>query len=332
MLMAHKILIVGGAGYIGSHVNKFLSERGYETVVFDNLSTGRRELVKWGEFFKGDLADGRRLEACFRKYRIEAVMHFGAFAYVGESVSDPAKYYRNNVANTLNLLDAMKKHGAGKFIFSSSCAVYGVPASVPIRETAPFSPVNPYGRTKNMVEEILADYEAAYGLRHVNLRYFNAAGADPGAETGEMHDPETHLIPLALDAAAGLRADIKIFGTDYKTADGTCVRDYVHVRDLAAAHESALRYLMKGGRSDSFNLGNGRGFSVREVIEAAREVTGRRIRVSLAKRRPGDPPALIAASAKARRVLGWKPEYPGLNEIVGTAWRWHRRKGGRPAF
>ena len=330
--MQSSILIVGGAGYIGSHANKFLSERGYRTVVFDDLSTGRRELVKWGEFFKGGLADPRRLDACFRKYRIEAVMHFGAFAYVGESVSDPAKYYRNNVANTLNLLDAMKKSGVGKFIFSSSCAVYGVPSSVPIRENQPFAPISPYGRTKNMVEEILADYEAAYGIKRVNLRYFNAAGADPGGETGELHDPETHLIPLALDAAAGLRKDIKIFGTDYKTRDGTCVRDYVHVCDLAAAHESALRYLMKGGPSDSFNLGNGRGFSVSEVIEAARKVTGRGIRVSFAKKRPGDPPVLIAGSAKARRVLGWKPEYTGLPEIIGTAWQWHRRACGRRTF
>jgi len=329
--MESSILIVGGAGYIGSHVNKLLSERGYKTVVFDNLSTGHRELVKWGRFFKGDLADRRRLDACFGKYKIDAVMHFGAFAYVGESISDPAKYYRNNVAGTLNLLNAMNKFGVGKFIFSSSCAVYGVPASVPIGENHPFSPISPYGRTKNMVEEILADYEAAYGIKRVNLRYFNAAGADPGGGTGEIHDPETHLIPLALDAAAGLRKDIKIFGTDYKTGDGTCVRDYVHVRDLAAAHESALRYLMKGGPGDSFNLGNGRGFSVREVIEAARKVTGRGIKVTLSKKRPGDPPVLIADSAKARRVLGWKPEYPGLNEIIGAAWRWHERKSGRRA-
>jgi UDP-glucose 4-epimerase len=323
--MESSVLIVGGAGYIGSHVNKFLSGRGYKTVVFDNLSTGHRELVKWGEFFKGDLADSRRLDACFGKYKIGAVMHFSAFACVGESVSDPAKYYGNNVANTLNLLNAMKRSGVGKFIFSSSCAVYGVPVSVPIRENHPFAPISPYGRTKNMVEEILADYEAAYGIKHVNLRYFNAAGADPGGEMGEIHDPETHLIPLALAAAAGLRGNIKIFGTDYKTGDGTCVRDYVHVCDLAAAHESALRYLLKGGSSDSFNLGTGRGFSVREVIEAARKVTGRRIKVSLSKKRPGDPPVLIAGSAKARRVLGWKPEYPGLNEIIGTAWRWHTR-------
>jgi len=330
--MKRSILIVGGAGYIGSHVNKLLTERGYRTVVFDNLSTGHRELAKWGTFFKGDLADRRRLEACFGKYNVQAVMHLSAFAYVGESVEQPAKYYGNNVCNTLNLLNVMKEFGVGKFIFSSSCAVYGVPSSVPIKEDFPFNPASPYGRTKNMVEEILADYEAAYGIKHVNLRYFNAAGADPGGETGELHEPETHLIPLALDAAAGLRRDVKIFGTDYKTADGTCVRDYVHVSDLAAAHLSALLYLVKGGGSDSFNLGNGRGFSVRQVIETAGKVTGRRIKVSLAKRRPGDPPALVAGSAKARKVLGWKPEYPGLTEIIGTAWRWHQglRKGRRP--
>ena len=323
--MEHKILIVGGAGYIGSHTNKALAKAGYKTVVFDDLSTGHRELVKWGEFRKGSLSDPRSLDVCFSAYAIDAVMHFSAFAYVGESVADPARYYRNNVCNTLNLLDAMKRHGVKKFIFSSSCAVYGEPAALPMKEDLPFNPISPYGRTKRMVEEILADYGAAYGIRHVNLRYFNAAGADPEGETGELHDPETHLIPLVLDAAADRRREVRIFGTDYRTRDGTCVRDYVHVSDLASAHLSALSYLMKGGKSDSFNLGNGRGFSVREVIKAAERTTGKKIRVSVSKRRPGDPPVLVASSAKARKVLRWRTGHSGLDSILATAWKWRNR-------
>ena len=323
--MGNKILIVGGAGYIGSHTNKALAKAGYRTVVFDDLSTGHRKLVKWGEFRRGSLADTRSLDACFRASDIGAVMHFSAFACVGESAADPARYYRNNVCNTLNLLDAMNRHGVKKFIFSSSCAVYGEPSALPMKEDLSFNPISPYGRTKRMVEQILADYGAAYGIRHVNLRYFNAAGADPEGETGELHEPETHLIPLVLDAAAGLRGAVRIFGADYKTKDGTCVRDYVHVSDLASAHLLALRYLMKGGKSDSFNLGNGRGFSVREVIKAAEITTGKKIRVSISKRRPGDPPVLIAGSAKARRVLGWRTELSGLDSILGTAWRWQNR-------
>ncbi|MBI4231702.1 UDP-glucose 4-epimerase GalE [Candidatus Peregrinibacteria bacterium] len=319
-----KILIVGGAGYIGSHVNKHLFGNGYSTVVFDNLSTGYRELVKWGDFFKGDLEDVQKLEACFKKYRIEAVMHFGASAYVGESVILPSKYYKNNVANTLNLLDVMNRFDVKKIIFSSSCAIYGKPAVMPIKENFPFNPINPYGRTKKMVEEILGDYEIAYGIKHINLRYFNAAGADPESEIGEMHNPETHLIPLVLAAASGHRKNVKIFGVDYNTKDGTCVRDYVHVSDLASAHLLALQYLVKGGGSESFNLGNGQGFSVREVIEAVEKVSGKRIKYIEVPRRPGDPPVLIATSDKARKTLKWLPQYFELNQIIGTAWEWHK--------
>ena len=319
------ILIVGGAGYIGSHTNKLLNAAGYKTVVFDNLSTGHRRLARWGEFFKGDIGKPADLARCFKKYQVSAVMHFSAFAYVGESVTDPAKYYYNNVAKTLNLLNAMRLAGVGKFIFSSSCAVYGAPVSLPMHENLPFNPVNPYGRTKRMVEDILSDYSAAYGLKYVALRYFNAAGADPEGETGELHDPETHLIPLALDAAAGRRRSINIFGSDYNTPDGTCLRDYIHVTDLAQAHLLALKYLEKGGESGGFNLGNGKGFSVREVIRTAEKVTGRKIIVAMAPRRAGDPAALVASSSKARKVLGWRPKYSVLETIVAHAWQWHKK-------
>ncbi len=319
------MLIVGGAGYIGSHANKFFTGRGYKTVVFDNLSTGHRRLARWGEFFKGDLANPADLARCFKKHKISAVMHFSAFAYVGESVTHPAKYYRNNVANTLNLLDAMRAAGVNKFIFSSTCATYGEPRQLPMTEALPFNPVNPYGRTKRMVEEILADYSVAYGLKYVALRYFNAAGASPAAEIGELHFPETHLIPLALDAAAGLRKDIKVFGGDYPTPDGTCLRDYIHVDDLASAHHLALRHLEKGGASGGFNLGNGKGFSVLQVIRTAEKVTGAKIPVVMSPRRPGDPPALVGSAARARRVLGWKPRRCKLETIIADAWRWHKK-------
>ncbi len=324
--LMNNILIVGGAGYIGSHANKLLSKKGFKTVVFDNLSTGNRELSRWGEFVKGDLKNPADLLRCFKKRRISAVMHFAACAYVGESVTEPAKYYRNNVANTLNLLDAMRAAGVKKIIFSSSAATFGVPSEIPITETHPQSPINPYGRTKLMMEQIIADYAAAYGLEHVFLRYFNAAGADTSGEIGEIHHPETHLIPLILDAAAGTRKDIKVFGTDYPTKDGTCVRDYVHVSDLAEAHALALDYLVKSGKSGGFNLGNGRGFSVREVIETARKVTGKAIKATAAPRRPGDPPVLIASSARAGKILGWRPALFDLDTIIKTAWAWHERR------
>ena len=319
------ILIAGGAGYIGSHANKLFHQRGYDTVVFDNLVYGHRSFARWGEFVLGDLADGNQVRLCFQKYPIEAVMHFCAYAYVGESVTDPAKYYRNNVANTLNLLDAMREFDVPCLIFSSTCSTYGLPRQVPLTEDHPQSPVNPYGWSKFMIEQILRDYERAYGIRHVNLRYFNAAGADPDAEVGEWHNPETHLIPLVLDAASGRRPDVKIFGTDYETPDGTCIRDYIHVTDLADAHIQALEYLRGGGPSDSFNLGNGSGFSVREVIRTAEKITGRSIRCIETGRRAGDPPALIGSALKARDTLGWRPRFADLAAIIETAWRWHQK-------
>ncbi|MFB2624060.1 UDP-glucose 4-epimerase GalE [Methanothermobacter marburgensis] len=317
------ILIVGGAGYIGSHVNKFLSERGYETLILDNLTKGHRESVKWGRFIEGDLGDRRLLGRILTRYDVEAVMHFAAFTDVGESVRKPGDYYRNNVMNTLNLLDSMRENGVSRFIFSSTCAVYGNPSEIPITEEHPLNPISPYGRSKLMVEEILRDYSDAYGLSYASLRYFNAAGADPEGEIGELHEPETHLIPIVLDAAMGLRDSVKIFGTDYPTPDGTCIRDYIHVMDLADAHWRALEYL-EGERSGVFNLGNGNGFSVREVIETCREVTDASIRVVEDERRPGDPPELVGSSQRARKILGWRPVFTELDEIIKTAWNWHR--------
>ncbi|MDR1777324.1 MAG: UDP-glucose 4-epimerase GalE [Desulfovibrio sp.] len=325
MSVGKTILVVGGAGYIGSHVSLAAHERGYDVVVYDNLVYGHRSAVQWGEFVLGDMADADQLRLVFRHYRPQAVMHFAAYAYVGESVSDPEKYYLNNVAATLNLLRVMREAGCRHIIFSSTCATYGVPLGNPINEDHPQSPVNPYGRSKLMVETVLADYAAAYDLRYVNLRYFNAAGADPRGRIGEDHNPETHLIPLVLDAAAGRRPGVSIFGTDYDTPDGTCVRDYIHVNDLAQAHLLALEYLLDGGRSAGFNLGNGRGYSVREVIACAAAVTGRKIAVSEAPRRAGDPPALVGGTALAEKTLGWRPALPRLEDIVGTAWNWHKK-------
>jgi UDP-glucose 4-epimerase len=318
------ILIVGGAGYIGSHTNKLLSKLGYKTVVFDNLSYGHREFAKWGDFVLGDLAHRDQIRACFKKYQIEAVMHFSAFAYVNESVIDPAKYYRNNVANTLNLLDIMRELGVNKFIFSSSCAIYGYPTEIPISENHPQNPINPYGKTKLMVEDILKDYDKAYGIKFVNLRYFNAAGADPEGEIGEWHDPETHLIPLTIYAALGRRESIKIFGTDYPTKDGTCIRDYIHVFDLANAHILGLEYLEGEKGSDSFNLGNDKGYSVREVVETVRRKVGKNFKVIESKRREGDPPVLISDSKKAKKILSWTPQHNSLETIVESALQWHK--------
>jgi UDP-glucose 4-epimerase len=319
------ILVVGGAGYIGSHTNKLLSQRGFETVVFDNLVYGHREFVKWGQWFPGDLADPERIRACFRAYPIEAVMHFGAFACVNESVTDPAKYYSNNVANSLHLLTVMKEFGVRHFIFSSSCATYGHPREMPMTENHPRNPINPYGKTKRMVEEMLEDFDRAYGIKHINLRYFNAAGADPEGEVGEWHDPETHLIPLVIQAALGLRESVNIYGTDYPTPDGTCVRDYIHVVDLAEAHLRALKYLEEKKVSDSFNLGNNRGHSVREVIDTVRRKSGKNFKVQEGERREGDPPVLISDSKKAKEILGWSPEFNDLDTIVETALNWHKK-------
>ncbi|MCR5092898.1 MAG: UDP-glucose 4-epimerase GalE [Lachnospiraceae bacterium] len=321
-----KILVCGGAGYIGSHINKMLHRQGYETVVFDNLVYGHKEAVKWGELVVGDLADQKTLDDLFSRYDFDAVFHFAAYAYVGESVDNPEKYYYNNVSNTLNLLHAMKEHGVNKIIFSSTCATYGEPERVPITEDMPQNPINPYGATKLMVERIFKDYSHAYGLQFVVLRYFNAAGADPDGEIGESHDPETHIIPLVLDAASGLRPDVKVFGTDYDTPDGSCVRDYIHVTDLASAHLLALTYLENGGRSDFFNLGNEKGTSVLEVVESVRRVTGREFHAVLTDRRPGDPAKLVGASSKAKEVLGWKPAFEDIDTIVSHAWKWHEKK------
>lgn len=319
------VLVTGGAGYIGSHANKLLHQRGYDTIVYDNLSYGHRECSKWGTFVLGDLADRDGLTALFEKNPITAVMHFAAYTYVGESVDHPEKYYQNNVVNTLNLLNAMIEHEVPFLVSSSTCAVYGNPTHVPISEDHPLAPISPYGKSKQMVETILKDLSAAHALRYASLRYFNAAGADPEGETGEWHDPETHLIPLVLDSALGKREDVKIFGTDYDTPDGTCIRDYIHVTDLAAAHVDALAYLKRGGPSDIFNLGNGNGFSVRQVVDEAEAVTGRQIRVQAVGRRPGDPSTLIGSADKARKVLGWNPRFEDLSEIIGTAWAWHER-------
>lgn len=273
------ILVIGGAGYIGSHTNKELYRRNYQTVVYDNLVYGHRESVKWGRLEVGDIEDERRLEGIFQEYPIEAVIHFAAYAYVGESVTEPSKYYNNNVCNTVRLLDMMRKYHVSYIVFSSTCATYGIPEKVPITEEMPQKPVNPYGATKLMVERIMADYHRAYGLNYCCLRYFNAAGADPEGEIGESHTPETHLIPLVLDAASGLRESVSIFGTDYPTEDGTCVRDYIHVTDLADAHIRALEYLKAGGESSCFNLGNGNGNSVAQIIETVKKVTGKEFTV-----------------------------------------------------
>lgn len=320
------VLICGGAGYIGSHVNKLLSARGIETVVYDNLVYGHREAVRWGHFVQGDLNDMACLSAVFETYKIEAVLHFAAYAYVGESVAEPEKYYYNNIGCTLNLLQAMRRYGCDKIIFSSTCATYGEPESVPILETFRQDPVNPYGFTKLVVERILKDYEMAYGLKYVVLRYFNAAGADPEGEIGESHTPETHLIPLVLQAALGKRKSVSVFGTDYATRDGSCIRDYIHVSDLADAHWRALVYLLNEGGSDCFNLGNENGTSVLEVIQAVREITGKEFPVELRGGRPGDPAILVGSSEKIRERLGWIPLRPEINTIVKDAWEWEKNR------
>lgn len=319
------ILITGGAGYVGAHAAKALSTNGYTPLVLDNLVYGRREFVRWGELLVGDLADAALLKELFKTYPIKAVVHFAGYAYVGESVTDPAKYYRNNVANTLNLLEAMHAAGIKTFIFSSTCATYGVPQTIPISENHPLHPINPYGRSKLIVENILHDFSKAYGIRFVSLRYFNAAGADPAGEIGEWHNPETHLIPLALDAAVGKLKILNIFGTDYDTPDGTCIRDYIHVSDLATAHVQALEYLMSGGESINLNLGNGQGFSVRDVVTMVEKVTGKIVPIQTAWRRPGDPPVLVGSSNMAKQILGWRPAHDSLEDIITTAWNWHSK-------
>lgn len=320
------VLICGGAGYIGSHVNQCFSRNGRDTVVFDNLVYGHREAVKWGRFIKGDLADREALESVFSQYAIDAVIHLAAYAYVGESVIEPQKYYINNVANTLNLLSVMRKFGCGRLVFSSTCATYGEPERLPITEDMPQNPVNPYGRTKLMAEQIFRDYEKAYGMKFAVLRYFNAAGADPEGNIGESHDPETHLIPLVLLAAAGKRKEVSVFGTDYDTPDGSCIRDYIHVSDLARAHLLALAYLEKEEKSCFLNLGNERGTSVFEVIAAAKKVTGKDFPIRKCPRRPGDPAKLVGSSRLAGDLLGWEPRYPDIETIVEHAWNWQKKR------
>lgn len=319
------VLVTGGAGYIGSHTCKALARAGYLPVSYDNLCNGHGWAVKWGPLERGDLLDSERLAAVLAHWQPLAVVHFAAFAYVGESVDKPGLYYRNNVVGSLNLLQAMHAQGVRRIVFSSTCATYGQPEALPIVEATPQRPINPYGASKLMVERMLADFGTAHGLAWTALRYFNAAGADAEGETGECHNPETHLIPLVLDAAAGLRPHITVFGTDYDTPDGTCVRDYIHVSDLADAHVRALDATGRDGVTGAFNLGNGLGFSVRQVIDTAQQVTGRPVPVQWGPRRAGDPPALVSDASLARRVLGWVPQTPDLEGIVRTAWAWHQK-------
>ena len=320
-----RVLIVGGAGYIGSHMVKLLCRRGFEVTVLDDLSAGYRDAVVGGRFVLGDLGDAALLDTLFQASGFDGVMHFASHIQVGESVREPAKYYRNNLCKTQNLLEAMVAHRVRRFIFSSTAAIFGEPLRTPIDEDHPKQPINPYGRSKWMVEQMLQDYDVAYGLKSVCLRYFNAAGADPDGELGERHDPETHLIPLVLQAVSGRRSEITVFGADYDTPDGTCIRDYVHVADLAEAHLLALRRLTAGGDSAAYNLGNGNGFSVRQVIDAARAVTGRDVPVRYGERRAGDPARLVADARRARAELGWTPRHADLATIVAHAWRWETR-------
>lgn len=320
-----RILVTGGAGYIGSHTAKVLAAAGHEPVSFDDMSQGHEWAVRWGPLERGSLSDPARLAEVFASARIDAVVHFAASALVGESMTDPAKYFRNNAVGTLNLLEAMRAAGVGTIVFSSTCATYGTPVRVPIDETHPQAPMNPYGESKLMVEKMLRWYGDAYGLRWIALRYFNAAGADPDAEIGEDHDPESHLIPLVIGAARGTRPAVKILGTDYGTPDGTAVRDYVHVMDLADAHLRALDRLRADTPSQAINLGTGRGHSVREVVDTVARVSGRIVPAVESPRRPGDPPELVAAPARAREVLGWTCQYADLETIVRHAWAWHER-------
>lgn len=318
------ILVIGGAGYIGSHMCKHLSKAGYHPIVLDNLVCGHEQAVRWGPFFKGSMDDAGLVRKLFSDYPIAAVMHFAAFCYVGESVVAPAKYYKNNVSSTIALLEVMIEEKIPNFIFSSSCATYGQPIELPIGEDHPLRPISPYGRTKLMVENVLEDYGRAYRLESISLRYFNAAGADSDGELGEDHDPETHLIPLVLQAALGQRPCVDIFGDDYATKDGTCIRDYIHVEDLCQAHLLGLERLLNGLPGGQYNLGNGKGYSVTEVVDVAREITGEPIPARVGQRREGDPAVLISTSEKAEEELGWRTKFPDLETIVETAWNWHK--------
>lgn len=325
------ILVTGGAGYIGSHTVLALSKAGYRVIVLDNLVSGHREFVAdilQVELVVGDICDRPMLDRLFTKHKIAAVLHFAAYIAVGESVSDPAKYYRNNVSGTLTLLEAMVAANVKKLVFPSTCAVYGMPKQIPMTEAHPKDPLNPYATSKWMMEQMLVDFDRAYNLRSIVFRFFNAAGANSEGLLGEDHYPETHLIPLVLLAALGKRESISICGTDYPTPDGTCLRDYIHVSDLANAHILALEYLLAGGKSEVFNLGNGNGFSVREVIETAKEVTGKALKIMECDRRPGDAPILVGSSDKVREILGWCAQYPDLSKIITDAWQWHQQRHG----
>ncbi len=324
------ILVTGGAGYIGSHAVLALQGAGFDVLVYDNLSYGHAELIQGlgVELIVGDTGDRQKLDQLFAEREIAAVMHFAAFIAVGESMQKPGIYYQNNVANTLTLLEAMVMAGIKKFVFSSTCAVYGMPKEIPMAENHPINPLSPYAASKRMVEQILADFDQAYGLKSVIFRYFNASGAEPQGRLGEDHNPETHLIPLALLTALKKRSQLAIFGTDYETPDGTALRDYIHVCDLADAHILGLQYLLQGGNSNLFNLGNGNGFSVRQVIETAKEVTGLDIPYQECPRRAGDAPILVGSNDKAKKVLGWNPQYPELATIIDHAWQWHQRRHG----
>ena len=324
-----RVLVTGGAGYIGSQTAKALARAGHEGVVLDNLVTGHRDAVKWGPFIEGDLGDKELVAKIFKEHRIEAVIHFAASLLVGESVTNPQKYFWNNVVNTLLLLDVMKACGVKYIVFSSSAAVYGTPEKLPITEDHPTSPVNPYGDSKLCMERAIRWYCVAYGLRGAALRYFNAAGADLEGELGEEHDPESHLIPLVVKAALGQRPDVEVYGTDYPTPDGTAIRDYIHVVDLADAHVRALEYLAGGGESTELNLGTGKGHSVREVVAGVGKLCNGGVPAKDAPRRAGDPAVLVADPSKAREVLGWEPQYSGLDTIIQSAWKWHSSKGRR---
>jgi UDP-glucose 4-epimerase len=325
------ILVTGGAGYIGSHAVLALKQAGYNVVIFDNLEYGHQELVKSVldvELVVGDTRDRASLDRVFATHKIDAVMHFAAYIAVGESVEKPGMYYENNVMGTLNLIEAMRAADIHKLVFSSTCAVYGIPASTPIVEDCPFAPISPYATSKLMVENILSDFDTAHNFKSVRFRYFNASGADPMGRLGEDHTPETHLVPLVLFAAMGKREHISVYGTDYPTPDGTCIRDYIHVQDLATAHVLGLGYLLAGGDSQVFNLGNGNGYSVKEVIETAKKVTGKEIKVVYGDRRAGDPSILVGSSDRVRKVLGWNPEFPKLEDIIAHAWTWHQKRHG----
>ncbi len=316
------VLVTGGAGYIGSHTCKVLAAAGYTPIAYDNLAYGHEWAVKWGPFEYGDICDKDRLNEIFQRYKPHAVFHFAAFTHVGESVQNPGKYFRNNVLGSLTVLEVMRDHHIDKLVFSSTCAIYGTPDTIPIHEKHPQNPINPYGASKLMVERMISDFASAHGIRCISLRYFNAAGADRDGEIGEDHTPETHLIPLVLEAALGLRQHITVFGTDYKTPDGTCIRDYIHVSDLANAHVLSLKALEDGSRSSSYNLGNGTGYSVKQVIDIAQQISGKTIGVQESARRRGDPPRLVAEATNAKRELGWSLEIGELPLIIDTAWQW----------